>query len=996
MAAPTWITYNSFLGTITQRTLVEIPFTATGTVTNFSVIAGSLPAGLELQVATTSTTTAAPTPGIVYFKVTDGVGRNDFVIKLTDPVKIQNARDQLNGVVPKLHITGLIIKSTVDYNPNYSYHYDPDTIDFFEYAMEVCDATFNYTEENLADAGGAFLPGLRLCPWGSLLVEEVSLTPATTTGFIFGFAESVPTDITSKFVIRAKNTDGVTDKTFSIKTTGAINPLWITPEGYLSVGTSYEYFAINNQIVDYQLIAEPNTLHPGMSMHYYIEEGDGDLPNGLRLNDDGRIVGTIKEITAQSYEVQNDTGFDGTSHDGFPYDINAVVDGVSNKPKFVPKIYQFYVTASDGFNVTKRLFKIHVVDANSLRGDTTYIYADAEYFLASDSFLFSPTWLNPANLGIRRAANYQIIPIKLYDPTPDAGPVVYEWDMATVNPEIRATSNTAYTEGLEPITGETLYIQSNNRAGDTVLYLKDLTTLPTVGQQFRLDSYIEGASTTTYTISDVNGTVDECELGFKHNERRVWNSLTNSYDILYDTDLQDDVPPETILFMGSASEHPKGFQLDTETGNLYGQIPFIPAYSVDYKFTIRMTRSDPNTSEVRRYDRVFSLRMQGSLDNELEWISTATIGLAKTGYQSELFVKAQNKYDLTQELVYTFVDGELPPGYTFKGDGTIVGKIPYKNSITTVDEEPLDLDFMLDGGISTIDRSYTFTVQASDIYHLNTIDKTFTIKIGDNALTPYSTLYVKPFMYRDKRRTYRDFITDTKIFSPKVLYRPNDPAFGLQQEIRLIIEHGLETLNLAEYVLGFQEYFYNKRFFFGDVKTLPAKDDDGNYVYDVVYVDIVDSQMVASRSPNNMQFFINKNLANYSIASLDNWQRRLESIPILGRTIKVDEYLRPRFMRTIQKATGAPLGFIKAVPLCYCKPGNGSTVVKKVNLSGFDFKLLDFEVDRLIINNTIDFSVDKYLKFPITSVDSPRPIDVIAGPDGVILQTEDGISLFTE
>jgi hypothetical protein len=114
-------------------------------------------------------------PSIVYFKVTDGVGNNDFVIKLTDPVKIQNARDQLNNIVPKLHITGLIIKSTVDYNPNYSYHYDPDTIDFFEYAMEVCDATFDYTEEYLDEAGGAFLPGLRLCPWISELLEEVSL-----------------------------------------------------------------------------------------------------------------------------------------------------------------------------------------------------------------------------------------------------------------------------------------------------------------------------------------------------------------------------------------------------------------------------------------------------------------------------------------------------------------------------------------------------------------------------------------------------------------------------------------------------------------------------------------------------------------------------------------------------------------------------------------------------------------------------------------------------
>ena len=117
--------------------------------------------------------TPATTSSVAYFRVTDGGSGDNFVIKLTDPAKIQNARDQLNNVVPKLSITGLIIKSTVDYNPNYSYHYDPDTIDFFEYAMEVCDATFAYTEDNLADAGGAFLPGLRLCPWNSLLLEEV-------------------------------------------------------------------------------------------------------------------------------------------------------------------------------------------------------------------------------------------------------------------------------------------------------------------------------------------------------------------------------------------------------------------------------------------------------------------------------------------------------------------------------------------------------------------------------------------------------------------------------------------------------------------------------------------------------------------------------------------------------------------------------------------------------------------------------------------------------
>lgn len=860
MSAPTWVTYQGFLGTITQRTPVEIPITATGTDTRFSLIAGNLPLGLQLDVTTTSTS-------------------------------------------------------------------------------------------------------------------------ATTTAFIFGFSETVPTLTPNKFVIRASNSDGINDKTFELDVTGATDPLWFTPGGYLPLGTSGEYFAINHQIVDYQLVAEPNTLLGNMKMRYYIQDGEGTLPNGLTLTEDGRIVGTIKEITVQDIDASSSQkfGYDGLRYDGYGYDSVTVVAGIANVPKFIPVVQQFYVTASDGFNTSKRLFKIHVADANSLRADTAYITADETYFLSNDSYLFTPNWLNPANLGIRRASAYQIIPITLYDPTPDQGPIVWDWNSITVNPEIqcRASSN------LDPNT----YFQTSNLAGQHVLTIKNVSSLPQVGQQFRFDAYLTGVTTTTYSITSVSGDTDLCNLGFVQLGTNI-------------TTLVDDIPDNSLFYIGSASVHPKGFKLDTTNGNLYGQVPFLPSYNINYKFTVRMTRTNNTYGDVTKYDRVFSLTLQGNENTDLQWLTTSTVGVIKTGYQSELFVQAQHSTAPDVQMFYTLVDGELPSGLTFKSDGTIIGKIPYKDSITTVDADTGkfdigSLDFTIDGGASTIDRDYTFTVQATDIYSSSAISKTFTIVIGDNSLTPYSSLYVKPFMYKDKRKSYRNFINDTSVFNPKVLYRPSDPAFGIQPEIRLIIEHGLETLNLAEYVLGFQKYFYNKRFFFGDIKTLPAEDEHRNYIYDVVYVDIIDSQMIANRSPDTMQFLISQNVASYQIASIDNWQTALESIPILGRTIMVDEYLRPRFMRTLQKSTGAPLGFIKAVPICYTKPGQGATVVKKAQLSGFDFKLLDFEVDRLIITNTIDSAVDKYLKFPITDVDSQRVIDVIAGPDGIILQTEDGQDLFT-
>lgn len=97
-----------------------------------------------------------------------------FVIKLTDPAKIQHARDLLSGATTdRPHVHGRIVKRPAPYNPAWSFHYEPSTIDFFDYAIEVCDATTQYVEDHLDEAGGAFLPGLHWCPWSSRLIREV-------------------------------------------------------------------------------------------------------------------------------------------------------------------------------------------------------------------------------------------------------------------------------------------------------------------------------------------------------------------------------------------------------------------------------------------------------------------------------------------------------------------------------------------------------------------------------------------------------------------------------------------------------------------------------------------------------------------------------------------------------------------------------------------------------------------------------------------------------
>lgn len=96
-----------------------------------------------------------------------------FTIKLNDPQKIARAREILSRNQPSQHILGKVIKVPESYNPPWSYHLEPESIIFFDYAIEVCDASIIGVEQNLDAVCGSFLPGCIWCPWRSRLIEEV-------------------------------------------------------------------------------------------------------------------------------------------------------------------------------------------------------------------------------------------------------------------------------------------------------------------------------------------------------------------------------------------------------------------------------------------------------------------------------------------------------------------------------------------------------------------------------------------------------------------------------------------------------------------------------------------------------------------------------------------------------------------------------------------------------------------------------------------------------
>lgn len=113
-------------------------------------------------------------PRAAYFKVAGATGADSFVIALTDPALIAEARAIAGGEEQsKVHVTGLVVTGAAPYNAPWSFHLHPASISFFEMSTAACDATTSYLEEHLAEVGGAFLPGRRWCPWSSRVVEEI-------------------------------------------------------------------------------------------------------------------------------------------------------------------------------------------------------------------------------------------------------------------------------------------------------------------------------------------------------------------------------------------------------------------------------------------------------------------------------------------------------------------------------------------------------------------------------------------------------------------------------------------------------------------------------------------------------------------------------------------------------------------------------------------------------------------------------------------------------
>lgn len=846
---------------------------------------------------------------------------------------------------------------------------------------------------------------------------------------VVGTPFEVPRTTDFEFVLRASYNNQLADRTFFWTIEGADEPTWETPAGSLPIGANNQYFILDNTYVDFQLVATDFDTATGQTLKYFQPKDGGDLPPGLILTEDGRLVGWIQPTLAIPETAGNgfyDTGvFDGVAYDfgyrpsngydSYLYDSVNYDYSISSLPaRKLNRYYEFLVTVTDGDTSSTRKFKVFVVGDDYFRADTVAIGAGNGVFTVDGTYVRAPIWVTPKNLGMKRANNYLTLKLDTYDGL-ELGPISYKLDY--VNPLI---SGYAYTSS-----------PNENKIGKNLLRIKTVSETPTVGQYFCLEDYVAGAGSTVYKIVNVT------------------EVTSTEYVLTTLPSLSAEVGNNKYLELGDLSVIPPGLQLDPGTAEVFGVVPYQPAITKEYSFTVTATRYS-DKEETASSKRTFSVTLIGEIDSVMSWTSPEDLGSIGANYVSTLSVKATST--ITESVIlYTLTSGSLPPGLTLDLDGELVGKVSQFESESNLGLITFDNNTMLfDNGTTTVDRQYTFTIQARDILSYSAISRTFVLKVDTPNDRLYSNMYVKPLLKKSQRDIFREFITDSSIFTASSVYRPGDPNFGVQDQLKMLVFAGIETTSAGAVAAAVGLNHKPKKFKLGDIKKAVAKNVGTNdVVYEVIYLEVIDplengADYLPSKvitKGNNRNVTVDQNNQYYTgpftldtqywnapdpfsvtadssgvfaddpattvrfPASVSLWRERIKALGLKERN-----YL-PLWMRSIQPGEVTELDYVKAIPLCYCKPGTaddilltltnrlitgskgdwistryylvGDTVNYKnftytctTNNIGenpvdnpnswtvnFNFNQIDYVIDRYIIDSVTGYSADKYIAF---------------------------------
>jgi len=429
-----------------------------------------------------------------------------------------------------------------------------------------------------------------------------------------------------------------------------------------------------------------------------------------------------------------------------------------------------------------------------------------------------------------------------------------------------------------------------------------------------------------------------------------------------------------------ASTLPPGLTLDPDTGWLYGYIPNLGITENTYNFSLIIEKDNDPDVFTGPYD--YSLSITGPISSEITWLTESNLGTIINGSTSTLYVQAINRGGL--ELQYQLENGSnssLPQGLSLLSSGLIAGRVSFDTF--AVDQGTTTFDVTKENGAepTTFDMTYSFIVNAYSANGVVDVTKTFTITVIREYNQPYDNLYVQCMPPQDDRSLIASLIQNSDIFPPDLMYRYNDPYFGVAKNVTYYHAYGLTASTLEDYYLSLYKNHYWKNLILGSIETAQARDSQGNVIYEVVYSRIIDNLVNNSgesvskevQLPYPVDYDNLENVTTVYPNSLVNMRDQV--IDVVGQISNV----LPAWM-TSKQANGRVLGFTPAWVIAYVKPGQAERIAYYIRTQfGTQLNLVDFKVDR--------YELDQYLSHNWDPEDTVLNINNVSGNGNTVTVT---------
>jgi len=389
----------------------------------------------------------------------------------------------------------------------------------------------------------------------------------------------------------------------------------------------------------------------------------------------------------------------------------------------------------------------------------------------------------------------------------------------------------------------------------------------------------------------------------------------NQHVIKIDIDDQDSTGNDFVYSLQGGTL-PPGLQIDPNSGEIHGFLPRQGEVTKDYSFTMRATRT-MDTGQLVYTDQVFTMTVLGDIDIGITFTTPTNVGTLTADIPSTLKIEAEAD-EPNRVLSFSVSSGSLPTGITLSPLGNLVGTI-----------DPSDF--------TDSTRSFTFSVTVSDQYQESAATKEFTLTINIPYTTiEYGNLKGHATSFIDQNIFY-NIAQDPNINSPEEIYRPEDSNFGMKLVPEMLMMAGVEAQTLTTFQNQMELNHAPINLYFGEIKTAVAKE-DGVVLYEVIYIDMKDP-------------FVNNDGVETGATTIrpnavENMRDRIKA---LGH----DEWtFLPLWMKTQQAGSVGPLGYVKAVPILYCKPGTSAKLKKRIEDLNLNFKNIEFIIDRYTVTKS--------------------------------------------